>query len=151
MVEIRPLDEILAHPLLVHTGTDEEFQRALTTGINDEESLLFHLYTSIPYGIKFMLFENEGKVYVRLDRHLRGASDHHWIVLRFSELELRQHGIDPSTYHPEGGGRVFAKREQDKTTLTFHNASFQYNKFDGNLLKKTLEEHLDKRIGYKIE
>ena len=147
---IKPLDELLGHELLFHSGTDEEFSSALYDGGLDPITYdrLENLYYD-KYGIKFMLFEHKGEGYVRLQPNPRKARGHSDIKEGFYN-ELNVIGLNFNDFIRRGGGNVKAERKGGKTILHFSGSSLDYSEFDSELLAKTLQEHLDKRIEYII-
>ena len=146
MAEIKPLDELLEHESLLFTGTNEQFQKLLSDLKWEIAYRLEGLYHS-DYGLKFLLFRYGEQGYLRL----QGIKDkeHQDIKERFYD-ELDANGLNFNDFPKCGGGDVKARKDNGRTILLFGGRSRNYGKFDENLLRKTLDAHLNKKIKYEI-
>jgi len=146
MDDLRQVDGFFEHAAHKHRGNDEEFREYLLFDLGSSEDVgtLRRMYAPGSFGIKFMLLADaKGNGYVRVQK---GGKSHKDILYR-----MEREGIDVSAmFNLKGGGDVSAIREQGKSRFIFHGASDDFGKFDRELLRQTLEQHLDKDLPYDI-
>lgn len=147
--QIRQLDRMLEDELLVFSGSEEDFEARLFKQHFDENSAydLWKIFKDFSYHAKFMLYEREGRGYLRIQNKFC-RYDHGDINAEFMR-EIRLAKING--FENRGGGEVLAKRESEQVKLYFGSESTTFGRFDAELLRKTLEECLDKRIKHNLK
>ncbi len=151
-MEVKQLDQIFEkYDILLHDSSsphDEVFCRTIDRLGYDEASKFIRLYSSSEHGLKFVLFEVNGVGYVRVQKNIQLDKAHSDIEDRFGgELFHAKMFVK---MHTKGGGNVRALKSPGKTVFHFYGASETLGSFDKDLLRKTLEDNLDKRLGYEI-